>query len=511
MATPQAIPYGGGFYCSLSAADGKAYCVEDGDTAGHGIIAFGQDIETAKFRIIGLLEALDATTALFSANSDVALNQINVVSLGLAVVTVLVMAVLLVATLAPMVLRMDANTAAVFHQLVEMPRHVYPVVTKRYAERLVKVHDIAQDLEQVGMKTKENKAALGDGSVDEDKKAPKVSCCKRLTSRCFSKSSEDDKKTLSLNEELSKSSKRWVILAQMSTTLIVAIIYFSVTVWVSFSLAESMVDAPSVTNAAGLRRAIITLAMHRLRIYITGGKMNGGFYMLGEDVLVAVDFAKYLQLGLMVGSEELGIRGYVREEVTDEIQKVLLFEDGCAVELEQFMAPEWLEPCKTFDKGITQHGLAGMFQHWVDEITELINYANLLNGDHSTSTYRDLITTNDTLKLWEPYLTLATLEVHYLQPLLKNSVDAYVDNTNSIVERAESQQLWALIALLTVAVAYDFVVQRLVQSLDTEMKRTRALLLMVPDDVLQKLPKLRKFLIDQRRVSPTGRGKSCCC
>merc|ERR1719296_193487 len=102
----------------------------------------------------------------------------------------------------------------------------------------------------------------------------------------------------------------------MSTTLIVAIIYFSVTVWVSFSLAESMADAPSVTNAAGLRRAIITLAMHRLRIYITGGKMNGGFYMLGEDVLVAVDFAKYLQLGLMVGSEELGIRGYVREEVT---------------------------------------------------------------------------------------------------------------------------------------------------------------------------------------------------
>jgi len=297
----------------------------------------------------------------------------------------------------------------------------------------------------------------------------------------------------------------------MSITLIVAVIYFSVTVWVSFSLAESMVDAPSVTNAAGLRRAIITLSMHRLRIYITGGKMNGGFYMLGEDVLVAVDFAKKLQLGLMVGSEELGIRGYVREEETDEIQKILLFEDGCKVPLEQFMPPDWLEPCKTFDKGITQHGLAGMFQHWVDEITTLVEYANVLNADHSTSTYRDLKNTNDTLTLWEPYKTLSTLEVHYLQPLLKNSVDAYVDNTNSIVERAESQQLWALVALLTVAVAYDFVVQKLVQSLDTEMKRTRALLLMVPDDVLQKLPKLRKFLIDQRRVSPTGRGKSCCC
>lgn len=285
---------------------------------------------------------------------------------------------------------------------------------------------------------------------------------------------------------------------QMSVTLIVAIAYFTGTLWIGFQMAVEMYDAPFVTNAAGLRRAAIALSMHRLRIYITGGKMNGAYFVDGSDVLVSVKYASNLQHSLLVGDDALGIRGLLRQERTDPTQNELLFEDGCAVPLDQYMPPDWLEPCDKFYNGITSHGLSGMYQHWEDTINEVVVSANLLNVDHSTSTYRSLEVTNQTLTDWEKYTTLATMETHYLQPLLKNSVDAYVDYTDYIILQTERQQLWALVALIVFVTVYDvLVVQKLVQALDNEMKRTRALLLMIPDDVLQKLPKLRKFLIDQ--------------
>jgi hypothetical protein len=540
---PIAIPYGSGFYCSLNSGTGVAYCVEDGDTAGHGAIAFGHGEEDRGDEAIGLLEALDATTSLFSHESDQTIKQINLISLVLAIVTVLVLTILLAATLAPMVLRMDANTAAVFHQLVDMPSYVFPVVGKRYTDRLIKVHDsIAAELDQDVSgknrdkqkkkaaeedsdeesgsnspranrnKKKDNTSNDDDDDDDDDRKKKKkgfnlleclgkcTSCCRDCCTRCCTSSKSRKKKKVvkSLDEALRRGSKRSLILLQMSVTLFVAIIYFTGTLWVSYTMADNMEDAPLVTNVAGLRRAAVSLTMHRLRIYITGGKMNGGFYMDGSDVTVALDFTYELQLALMVGDEEQGIRGLMREENTDDAQTTLLFEDGCAVELEQFMPPDWLEPCETFYNGITKHGLAGMYQHWVDSVTELVEYAGLLNADHSTSTYRDLDTTNKTLTEWEQYTTLATLEAHYLQPLLKNSVDAYVAYTNSIIATTEQQQLWALVALILVVITYDFlIVQKLVQSLDNEMKRTRSLLLMIPDDVLSKLPGLKRFLMDQ--------------
>ena len=57
--------------------------------------------------------------------------------------------------------------------------------------------------------------------------------------------------------------------------------------------------------------------------------------------------------------------------------------------------------------------------------------------------------------------------------------------------------LWLF--LLSVVLTYFFVVQRLIFSLNKEVRQTRSLLLLIPADVLQDVPAIRTFLAKQYR------------
>jgi hypothetical protein len=90
------------------------------------------------------------------------------------------------------------------------------------------------------------------------------------------------------------------------------------------------------------------------------------------------------------------------------------------------------------------------------------------------------------------------LEEFYLSEMLVESVSIYSAHATNQLDDAETIQLIALLVLLVCDVlSYIFIVQRLVLNLDNEVKRTRSLLLMIPDDVLQTLPGLRRFLIKE--------------
>jgi hypothetical protein len=82
--------------------------------------------------------------------------------------------------------------------------------------------------------------------------------------------------------------------------------------------------------------------------------------------------------------------------------------------------------------------------------------------------------------------------------MLVESVEIYSAHATDQLDDAETIQLIALLVLLVLDIlSYIFIVQRLVSNLDSEVKRTRSLLLMIPDDVLQTLPSLRRFLIKE--------------
>jgi len=93
---------------------------------------------------------------------------------------------------------------------------------------------------------------------------------------------------------------------------------------------------------------------------------------------------------------------------------------------------------------------------------------------------------------------LCEMDEFYLQPMLSKSISQYTRHSMDMVQDQETIQLWCLIALiLGIVTIYVSVVQRLVSNLDNEVKRTRELLLMIPDDILHNVPSLQAYLIKE--------------
>ena len=109
--------------------------------------------------------------------------------------------------------------------------------------------------------------------------------------------------------------------------------------------------------------------------------------------------------------------------------------------------------------------------------------------------HRFIFTLNATL--WRArFEDLHVLEEFYLSQITQELVRLYSGHATEVGDHAELVHLAALVLLLaTVTLSFFLIVQRLVASLDNEVKRTRSLLLMVPDGVLQTLSKLRRFLV----------------
>ena len=96
---------------------------------------------------------------------------------------------------------------------------------------------------------------------------------------------------------------------------------------------------------------------------------------------------------------------------------------------------------------------------------------------------------------------LTNYEHFYLQRQLNHAVELETVVTHNTVETAAALQNQLIVAyILAIPMLYLFVVRPIVYRLDNELKRTRALLLLIPEDVLENLPVLRTFLIAQLKL-----------
>jgi hypothetical protein len=97
------------------------------------------------------LEAMNRTTFLLTEESSTNIKNLNVMIAGTAGGVLALFVLLLLALLLPMVNHIDNNKIAVFRELVGMPPSVFPVVGKRYADRLESVHEEVSLLELIGI------------------------------------------------------------------------------------------------------------------------------------------------------------------------------------------------------------------------------------------------------------------------------------------------------------------------------------------------------------------------
>eukprot|EP01137_Pigoraptor_chileana_P024268 Opistho-2@91945 len=87
------------------------------------------------------------------------------------------------------------------------------------------------------------------------------------------------------------------------------------------------------------------------------------------------------------------------------------------------------------------------------------------------------------------------LERQFLQPALEQSVNEYISQIDDTIGKRNAAVLALLIAFIILSVVvYVAIFHRLIRSLDVEMKRTRSMMLMLPDDILGRMTWLDAYV-----------------
>lgn len=154
--------------------------------------------------------------------------------------------------------------------------------------------------------------------------------------------------------------------------------------------------------------------------------------------------------------------------------------------------------CEEFDNGVVKNGLHQAFQYYIDEATEILDHIDSINSaENGTKTY-DSAQGFEEILFTEQYEKLHLLDEFYLEGLIDESVWLYSHHATDAIDHSENIMLALMLVLLvSVLFVYFIIVEKLVLELDNEVKRTRSLLLLVPDDILQTLPSLRRFLVKE--------------
>ncbi|GBG27110.1 Tiny macrocysts protein C [Hondaea fermentalgiana] len=303
--------------------------------------------------------------------------------------------------------------------------------------------------------------------------------------------------------------RKAVISAKMSSLLFLAIIYFASVVLLTAKLEWDTESAPAVANYAGYRRMKMRYVMHEFRLWLTGAFEGVDMVTIdGEhiDFRSDTDHVRHrlatlqeIHEKLLYGKEADHIVGTFRDSSANDDLMELYTTNGC-LNLPSTSNRTEAE-CLAFDNGLMATGLQSAFTNFIDAMQELTYDTEIDAAAHSRddAIIRTIFERDDVQRLIE-------LEKHYLQPQFSTVIQIGNTDLAARVAHVEIMMLILLIGLIVCAFCiYAFVVRTILTRLDMEVKRTRSLLLVIPEDVLDSLRHIQVFLVDSFGTGSTGK------
>ena len=165
----------------------------------------------------------------------------------------------------------------------------------------------------------------------------------------------------------------------------------------------------------------------------------------------------------------------------------LLFEDVCPV-----IASGDLTDCENFGRKILTQGLDPSIGALISSHkTFAINLHQSINNQNF-SFVNQTLTSPD-------FSFIETLSETYMQPALIVFQQQYSDEISSGINSFNNiLQILLAVFICLLVVLYMFIYRPMVNQLDMQLKRTRGMLLMIPIDVIENHPSLRKTFLQNQ-------------
>jgi len=203
-----------------------------------------------------------------------------------------------------------------------------------------------------------------------------------------------------------------------------------------------------------------------------------------------IEELRSFQNSLLYGSEQLGTPGSVKRYFKRD---KLNFDNACPyLPLSEVNRVDEIDlgdrSCETIANGVFTHGLNAAFQYFTDSMSTMLEqltpYADNANMTRVTQVIR-----SDSV--WElEYLDRSFLRYGLMVDSRMYLSEQLEDNSAFLKLRGSLLAGFLVLVALTYVLVYD----PMIRSLDRQLKRVQALLVMVPFDVIQSTVGMKKLL-----------------
>jgi len=314
--------------------------------------------------------------------------------------------------------------------------------------------------------------------------------------------------------------QRNVTMLKISIVVAITIIYFAFSYWAEYAnISQLLTVAPSQVNWSQHRRLSLLLIMYDLRKLLTQSFFKS--YESGQGDIVDITETKFfldlklledMEDGLAFGSTRFGTLAPTDATTDDASQNKLMFVNACPYTTD-------VAGCTAFSHGIFTFGMhAGMLEFMNQARVAYSNINVTINSaaaalasaqatNASAQVPKISLSPTNTPAVFD-YLTIINGVFHdypntwikntsetFLADALGQSGTLYVQSVGDSIDAIFPIRVGTLIAfILLCALLYFVFYSPMCVQLDAEQKRTSAMLLMIPADVMERIPSIRDFV-----------------
>ena len=417
-----------------------------------------------------LYAALNVSTSMYCTAVTTYVGKMFAVFLSLTLASILAIFLIIMFAIRPAVWVVEDNKQHVLYLFTEIPASVIQSFKLRCERRLLSLQRSREQFEKDGIDDADfDEAVVSDQVAQENEK----------------NASRIERKD-SVNSEITFGARHWTLI-KISFMLVAVIVYFVVTYWIEFGqIQQQLLSSPNEINWTQYRFTQFLLSLTYLRKLLTQTYVriatNGSPYInLATTVATsnAIVFMESIQNSLAFGDPTRDVL-----QPTGAISQLMFTSASCvAVPPNYYPLPD----CATFGQGIMNNGLHDAFLSSAVIMNDLLTTIDALNVSN-------FVAVNTTL--WSSKMeTLVTLQQTHLQLLSAYTRIVINNQAQETVNALFAARLISLLIFLVVTlIMFVFYFHPLIYSLNDEQKRTIAFLLLIPSEVMEKMPALRSFV-----------------
>lgn len=318
--------------------------------------------------------------------------------------------------------------------------------------------------------------------------------------------------------------KRNLTMLKISIVVALTIIYYAFSYWAEYAnIQRTLYVAPSQVNWSQHRRLSLLLIMYDLRKLLTqtffktfeaGGP--GIVDVSTDDFFRDLNLLNDIENGLAFGSDRFVTDAPTDATPNDALQNKLLFVNAC---------PAVLDPvyCGYFSHRIMTYGMhAGLLEYSNKARAAFVSVNSTINSQYARDAYDGIPTGTAVGSLGttptangksqkdnvlgyldymysvfhnEPNTWIQNTSETFLAEALGESGKYYVNAVQDSIDSIQPARIGTLVAFIVLCFGmYVFYYSPMCWALDAEQKRTSAMLLMIPADVMERIPSIREFV-----------------